>query len=70
VITTDNEQAREAWLADLKWLETFGIGARVKKQEFAVLAHRIQVSQVQNQGQAIVEIYKQNPRFIGVVNIL
>ena len=55
---------------DTKWLETFGTRARVKRREFAVLAHRIQVSLVQNQGQAIADIYKQNPRLAGVVNIL
>ena len=32
------------------WLSTFGAGARVKKREFAVIAHGIRVNQVQGQG--------------------
>jgi hypothetical protein len=70
VITTDDEQARGAWLANTKWLETIGAGARVKRREFAVLAHGVRVCQVQNQEQAIADAYKQNPKFSGVVDIL
>jgi hypothetical protein len=40
----------------------------VKKRDFAVVAHRIQVNQVQ--GNAIKEIYKQNPGLCGSVEIL
>ena len=57
-------------MVDTKWLETFGTGSRVKRRDFAVLAHRIRVSLVQNQGQAIADIYKQNPRLAGAVDIL
>jgi hypothetical protein len=46
----------------------FGEGARVKRREFAVVAHRIRVNQVQ--GNAIKEIYKQNLRLRGSVEIL
>ena len=70
VITIDNEQACRAQLANTKWLETFGARAQVKRQEFIVLAHGVQVYQVQKQEQAIVDIYKQNPKFLGIVDIL
>src|SRR5438045_3421016 len=70
VLTMDEEQTRVSWLKDNKWLETFGAGARVKRREFAVLAHGIRVSQAQNQKQTIADIYKQNPRFTGTVEIL
>ena len=68
VLAMDSEQARTSWLADQSWLTAFGEGARVKKKEFAVVAHRIRVNQVQ--GNAIEEIYKQNPRLRGSVEIL
>ena len=41
MITMEDEQARTSWLRDTKWLEIFGEGARVKRREFAVMAHRI-----------------------------
>jgi hypothetical protein len=40
----DDEQARTSWLTNSKWLEIFGIGARVKRREFAVIAYRIRVN--------------------------
>jgi len=57
-------------LKDTKWLETFGDGARIKRREFAVIAHRIWVSQIQNQDQAIQEIFRQNPKLQGSVDIV
>jgi hypothetical protein len=68
VLAMDSEQARTSWLANQSWLSVFGKGARVKKREFAVVAHGIRVNQVQ--GNAIEEIYKQNPRLRGSVEIL
>jgi hypothetical protein len=41
VLAMDSEQARTSWLANQSWLSTFGEGARVKKREFAVVAHGI-----------------------------
>ena len=70
VLAMENEQARTSWLTNQSWLSTFGAGARVKKREFAVIAHGIRVNQVQGQGQAIEEIYKQNPKLRGSVEIL
>ena len=35
-----------------------------------MLAHGVQVCQVQNQEQAIADAYKQNPKFSGIVDIL
>ena len=70
MLTMDDEQARTSWLTNSKWLEIFGIGARVKRREFAVIAHRIRVNQVQGQAQAIEEIYKQNPKLRGTVDIV
>jgi len=70
VLVMESEQARTSWLTNQSWLSTFGIGARVKKREFAVIAHGIRVNQVQGQGQAIEEIYKQNPKLRGSVEIL
>jgi hypothetical protein len=49
IMTMEDEQARTSWLADTKWLETFGAGARVKRRDFAVIAHGIRVNQVQAQ---------------------
>jgi hypothetical protein len=69
-LTMEDEQARTNWLKDTKWLETFGAGARIKRRQFAVLAHGIRISQIQNQEQAIQEIYKQNPKLQGSVEIV
>jgi hypothetical protein len=69
-LTMEDEQARTSWLTNTKWLETFGTGARIKRREFAVLAHGIRISQIQNQEQAIQEIYKQNPKLQGNVDIV
>jgi hypothetical protein len=66
-----DEKARTNWLADRKWLATLSEGARVKMREFAVIAHRIQVNQVQGTpDEHIEQIYKQNPGIRGVVDIL
>ena len=70
ILTMEDEQARTNWLTNDKWLETFGTGARIKRREFAVLAHGIRISQIQNQNQAIQEIYKQNPKLQGSVEIV
>jgi hypothetical protein len=47
VVTMADEKARTSWLADQKWAATLGAGAWVKMREFAVIAHGIQVNQVQ-----------------------
>jgi hypothetical protein len=70
IMTMEDEQARTSWLADTKWLETFGVGARVKRREFAIIAHGIRVNQIQSQAQAISEIYRQNPKLQGTVEII
>ena len=70
MLTMDDEQARTSWLINSKWLEIFRIGARVKRREFAVMAHGIRVNQVQGQAQAIEELYKQNPKLRGIVDIV
>jgi hypothetical protein len=44
IITMEDEQACTNWLADAKWLETFGARARIKKREFSVIAHGIQIN--------------------------
>jgi hypothetical protein len=69
-LTMEDEQARTNWLKDTKWLETFRDGARIKRREFAVLAHGIRISQIQNQDQAIQEIFRQNPKLQGSVDIV
>jgi len=48
ILTMEDKQACTSWLTNTKWLETFGTGARIKRREFAVLAHRIHISQIQN----------------------
>jgi hypothetical protein len=70
VLTTDEEQTRTKWITDQKWLKVFGTDARVKRREFIVLAHGIRVSQAQEPQQAIQDIYKQNPKLQGTVEIL
>ena len=70
MMTMEDEQARTSWLSNTKWLETFGEGARVKRREFAVMAHGIRVNQIQGQEQAIEELYKQNPKLVGTVEIV
>jgi hypothetical protein len=70
MLTMEDELARTSWLANSKWLETFSPRARVKHREFAVIAHRIRVNQIQGQAQAIKEIYKQNPKLKGIVDIV
>ena len=42
----------------------------MKRREFAVIAYRIQVNQIQGQEQAIEELYKQNPKLVGTVEIV
>jgi len=44
VLAIDSEQACTSWLANQSWLSAFREGARVKKREFVVVAHRIQVN--------------------------
>ena len=70
MITMEDERARTSWLANTEWLATFGEGARVKRREFAIMAHGIRVNQIQGQTQTIEEIYKQNPKLRGTVNIV
>ena len=70
IITMEDEQACTSWLSNNKWLDTFGEGARVKRREFAVIVYRIQVNQIQGQEQAIEELYKQNPKLVGTVEIV
>jgi hypothetical protein len=70
ILTMEDEQARTSWLTNSQWLETLGEGARVKRREFAVMAHGIKVNQIQGQAQAIEEIYRQNPKLRGAVNIV
>jgi hypothetical protein len=71
VVTMADEKARTSWLANRKWLATLGEGARVKIREFAVIAHGIRVNQVQGtQDERIEQVYKQNPRLQGTVDIL
>lgn len=47
-----------------------GGGACIKKREFIVIAYGIRVNQVQDQTRAKEEIYKQNPKLQGHVEIL
>ena len=70
VITMEDKQARNSWLADTKWLAALGEGAQVKHREFAVVAHGIRVNQIQTQTQAIKAIYQQNPFLKDTVEIL
>lgn len=69
VITMDDERTRTKWLQQTEWLATFGEGARIKRREFIVLAHGIKVNQIQDQEQAIVRIYEQNPKLKGAIEI-
>jgi len=70
MITIEDEQARTSWLACTEWLAAFREGARVKQREFAIMAYRIRVNQIQSQAQAIKEIYKQNLKLRGTVDIV
>jgi hypothetical protein len=56
VITMEDEPTRTSWLTETSWLETFGEGARVKRREFAVIAHGIRVNQVHRGRQRINEL--------------
>ena len=42
----------------------------MKRREFAVIVYRIRVNQIQGQEQAIEELYKQNPKLVGTVEIV
>jgi hypothetical protein len=70
LITLDTEETREIWLKDTKWLAIYGRNARVKRREFVVLAHGIKVNQVQDQAKAKQEIYNQNSKLRGIVELL
>ena len=70
ILTTDDEQTRTEWLRNTGWLRVIGDKARVKKREFIVIAYGIRVNQVQDQDRAKEEIYRQNPKFRGNVEIL
>ena len=70
VITMESEQARNEWIKNTEWLSALGEGARVKRREFAVMAHGIRVAQIQGQTQAIEAIYEQNANLRGTVEIL
>jgi hypothetical protein len=64
VMAMDSKQACTSWLS------IFGTGAWVKKKVFVIIVYEIRVNQVQGQGQAVEEIYKQNPRLCKPVEIL
>jgi hypothetical protein len=70
VFTTDKETTCTKWTADQKWVSVFGEGTQVKRQEFVVIVYRIKVKQVQNPVRAIKDIYQQNPKLQGLVEIL
>jgi hypothetical protein len=70
ILTTDDEQTRTEWLRNTEWLRVIGDNARIKKREFIVIAHGIRVNQVQDQEQAKEEMYRQNPKLRGNVEIL
>jgi F0F1-type ATP synthase epsilon subunit len=70
ILTTDEEGTRTEWLQHTQWLQVLGGGARIKKIEFIVIAHEIRVNQVLDQARAKEEIYKQNPKLRGHVEIL
>jgi hypothetical protein len=70
VLTTDEEATCTKWMADQKWVSVFGEGTRVKRREFVVIAHGIKVKQVQDSVRAIKDIYQQNPKLQGLVEIL
>ena len=70
IITIEDEQACSSWLTDTKWLSALGTSVQVKCWEFAVIAYRIRVNQVQSQTQAIKAIYQQNPKLKDIVEIL
>jgi hypothetical protein len=70
IVTMDKEEDRICWLKAGKWLALYGEGARIKRRQFSVIAHRIRVNQVQGQERTIMKIYKQNPRLKEHVEIL
>lgn len=53
-----------------EWLQVLGREARVKKREFTVIVYGIRVNQVQGKTRAKEDIYKQNPKLKGHVEIL
>jgi len=69
-MTTEDEQTRTEWLRNTGWLRVTGEKARIKKREFIVIAHGIRVNQVQDQERAKGEIYRQNLKLRGNVEIL
>jgi hypothetical protein len=70
IITAEDEQTCTKWLRNTGWLRVIGDKARIKKREFIVIAYGIRVNQVQDQERAKEEIYRQNPKFHGNVEIL
>jgi hypothetical protein len=70
ILTTDDEQTRTEWLRNTEWLRVIGDKARIKKREFIVIAHGIRVNQVQDQERAKEELYRQNLKLRGNVEIL
>jgi hypothetical protein len=72
LVTFENEDQKKKGAKSLETLQAFGQNAQVKVREFTVLTHGIQVAarDTQNQAGAIDELYRQNPRLRGVVEIV
>jgi len=66
----EDTETRTKVLEDQNWLTVFGEGARIKRREFIVQAQGIRLQQVQDPKATIAEIYCQNPRLVGKVDIL
>ena len=71
-ITFTTETARNAWLKDTTWLSVYGVGARVKRRSFIILAHGIKINQIQTQDQEKIKttILQQNPSLKRKIEIL
>jgi hypothetical protein len=70
LLTLDNEETRNNWLQETNWTRVLGMGAKIKRRTFVVIAHGIHVSQVQAPADAVRDIYQQNPGLRGSVEIL
>jgi hypothetical protein len=72
VLTFKNQEEKDKWERDPQLLGAFGDGAKRHAREYTVLAFDIRVDSINldNQDNAIKEVYQQNPQLQGQVEII
>ena len=72
LLTFTEEAEKKRWEGTSRIAEALGAQARVKRAEYTIIAHGVKVALIKTDQQkdSIEEIYKNNPRWVGKVDIL